>query len=256
MSGAPLIEYDRFLDILEHEGGLLAASAQGADHESAVPGCPGLTLGETVRHVGSLYRTVVSWIRAGERSTTWQRHPATGQSVEDYFLDGLRSLLGELATHDPAEPCPTWDQGQQHYGFWRRRMAHETTIHRIDVQGAAGHDIDSVEPDVAIDGIDEVMHLWFTHRLSVLGVTATRLGTVAIRSADQVWLATLGPVRTSARRATAAETESVDASVTADPEALYLWLWGRRAVFDRAVRREGDLDVSAQLWALLRLATR
>ncbi|MGH3861608.1 maleylpyruvate isomerase family mycothiol-dependent enzyme [Actinokineospora sp.] len=256
MSGTPLLDYDRYLDIIEHEGGLLATSAEAADHDRPIPGCPGLDIGETVRHVGSVYRTVVSWIRAGDRPTAWQRQPLGDQTVEDYLRDGLRAILGELATHHPDEPCPTWDPAQHHYGFWRRRMAHESTVHRIDVQTAAGGTIDLVEPEVALDGIDEVLRLWFTHRLSVLGVSGTRRGTVAINAGDRFWLATLGPVSTKATRATAAEAETADASVSGDALELYLWLWGRRAVFDRALTLEGDLDISSQMWALLRLATR
>ncbi|WP_436495760.1 maleylpyruvate isomerase N-terminal domain-containing protein [Actinokineospora sp. HUAS TT18] len=256
MSGVPLIDYDKLLDTLEHEGTMLAGAVVDGDHDRPVPGCPGLTLGETARHVGSVYRMVVAWIRSGDRPSAWQRQPHDGQPVEDYVRDGLRSLLGELATHDPAEGCATWHNQQQHYGFWRRRMAHESTVHRIDVQAAGGQDITPVDPDVAVDGVDEVLHLWFTHRLAVLGVAGTRSGTVAVRTADRVWMAALGPRTTSAWRSTDAEAESADAVVAADPTELYLWLWGRRAVFDRAVTLDGDLDVSAQLWALLRLATR
>ncbi|HEY3748302.1 MAG TPA: hypothetical protein VGL80_03810 [Pseudonocardiaceae bacterium] len=47
---------------------------------------------------------------------------------------------------------------------------------------------------------------------------------------------------------------TVHATVSGSPMQIYLWLWGRRP--DRAVDMEGNQDAIAQLWALLRLATR
>src|SRR5438093_994371 len=82
---------------------LRAESATGANPDADVPNCPGLKLGETVRHVGSLYRMVLAWVRAGDRPTAWQREPDDGQSVEDYFLAGLRAVTAHLSAHDPAE---------------------------------------------------------------------------------------------------------------------------------------------------------
>ncbi|MDQ3579749.1 MAG: maleylpyruvate isomerase N-terminal domain-containing protein, partial [Actinomycetota bacterium] len=203
-----------------------------------------------------VYRMVLTWIRAGERPVLWRRQPAHGESVENYLRDGLRAMLGELAAHDPTQACSTWHPHQRHYGFWRRRMAHETTVHRVDVQVAAGKAIDVIEADIALDGIDEVLTLWFIHRLSVLGVSGTRRGTVAIRSGGRVWLVTVGETGTAAVSATEAELGRASAVLTAEPMAMYLWLWGRGPFFTNDIHRDGDEDLSAQVWALLRLATR
>ena len=83
MNGEPLVGYDRLLEMIGIEGELLAESATGANPDADVPNCPGLKLGETVRHVGSLYRMVLAWVRAGDRPTAWQREPDDGQSVFD-----------------------------------------------------------------------------------------------------------------------------------------------------------------------------
>jgi hypothetical protein len=45
-----------------------------------------------------------------------------------------------------------------------------------------------------------------------------------------------------------------DAAVSAAPMQLYLWLWGRAPTHQ--AEASGDQDAVAQLWALLRLATR
>lgn len=267
--------HPRLLEVLEREAELLASTARDAPREARVPGCPGLTLGETLRHVGSVYRLVGAWLadehRPRRRPEVWQREPEQGQDLEDYLRAGIEALLGPLREVPPEEICTTWWPEDPTCGFWRRRMVHETTVHRVDVQGAAGLDVDPVPADIAVDGIDEVLTLWFERRLELLGVTGTRQARVAVRCGETQWLtATGGTVHHSTRTpwpargacgegasAAADDTgdgESLDAVVSANADQLYLWLWGRLP--PNAVTRSGDEEAIAQLWTLLRLATR
>ena len=249
-----LIDYDRLLDVLAAEAETLAAAAEGQRPERQVPACPGLNLGETARHVGSTYRMTLSWLHDGRQPLTWQQNPAPGESLPDFVRSGVEPLLDELALHSADDPCGTWWPEEANYGFWARRLAHETTVHRMDVQAAAMLPLDPVATDVLADGIDEVLSLWFVHRLRAMGVRGTRDGVVAIRAAGRVWLASCGPTGSTSWRATPEEAEPADADVTGDPLTVYRWLWGR--VADREVEVNGDLDTIAQLWALLRLATK
>ena len=59
--------------LLPREGGLLADTAEGGDLEAPVPACPGWTVGEVVRHTGSVYRVVLRWILEGRRPDSWER---------------------------------------------------------------------------------------------------------------------------------------------------------------------------------------
>src|SRR5690606_35785184 len=215
---------------------------------------PGLTLAETVRHVGSAYRMVVAWLRTGERPTEWQREPARGEPVQQYLRESYAELAEELARRDPHEPAGTWWTEDTAAGFWRRRMAHETTVPGPKDETAAEKDVTEVAEDVAVDGSDEVLTLWYGHRLGGLGVSGTRAGTVGISVGDRHWMTRAGPSATAAWRADADEVAGADARVTGTAMRLYLWLWGR--VPTGAVTTEGDEDAVAQLWALLRLATR
>jgi uncharacterized protein (TIGR03083 family) len=249
----PLINYPNLLDVLEVEGERLATSTIGSDLEVEVPQLPGMRLGEVVRHVGSVYRMVVSWLHDGARPTRWQRAPAEDQTLVDYLRAGLLEVVHELAQHDPLDGCPTWWPEHQNYGFWYRRLAHETTIHRYDVQmGGAAAMVGGIPPEIAVDGVDEILSLWFTHRLGVLGISDVRPGRVAIHTGDRRWIAQITPTGTSAWRADTDET--VDAIVSSDPAGMYLWLWGRRP--NAHVLEAGDPDVVAQLQDLLRMATR
>ncbi|MBA0125664.1 maleylpyruvate isomerase family mycothiol-dependent enzyme [Haloechinothrix sp. YIM 98757] len=254
MSAQATIEHGRYLETLRGEAELLADTAAGARHEARVPSCPGLALGEAVRHVGSVYRVVRAWLADGRRPEQWQRDPRDGQSVEDYLRAGLAELLPELDVADPGAPVDTWWPADRTVGFWQRRMAHETTIHRVDVQSAAGVPVREIPEDVALDGIDEVLHVWFGHRLGQLGVTGTREGTVGLHAGDRAWWVRADPTQSTVRRVDTRDAANVDARVHGSAELIYLWLWGRTPTTE--VTTEGDVDAVAQLWALLRLATR
>jgi uncharacterized protein (TIGR03083 family) len=252
--GQAMIEPGRLLDVLGVEGELLAESAHGASDDAAVAMCPGMTIGGTVRHVGSIYRLVVAWLDEGKRPGAWHRDPEPGESAVAYQREGLRVLLERLAAHSPDEYAPSWWPADRTYGFWRRRMAHETVIHRTDVQAAAGLDRTEIPEDLAVDGVDEVLALWFGQKLPVLGLSGTRPGTVAVRTGGHTWVVRAGPGETTAWRCSAREAEGADATVTGDPVQVYLWLWGRLPL--TAVVFRGQFDLAGQLWALLRLATR
>lgn len=251
----PLIDYGRMLDVIGIEGELMlsaAASALPSSAQAEVPGCPDLTLAETLRHVGSVHRETRQWVRDGRRPEQWQRSPSD-EDLLGFVRTGLRELLTELSMHDPAEPCDTWWPDDRTHGFWRRRMAHETTVHRVDVEAAAGGPVHPVDSDVALDGIDELLFLWFGHRLGELGISSPQRGVVALSAADRRWLAIFEPGRSTARRVDEADARAADAMVSGEPMEVYLWSWGRLP--DQSVRISGDQEAVGLLWTLLRPAT-
>lgn len=254
MRGQAMVDHGRFLETLGLEVELLTESARHAAPEAPVRTCPGWAVGDVVRHLGSVYRVVVSWLAHWRRPTDWQRSPVAGQPVEAYLRTGLAELTGALEGHDPDEPAATWWPADPTYGFWRRRMAHETIVHRVDVQDAAGVEVSPIADDLALDGVDEALALWFGQRLPMIGLAGTREGLVAVRAGGHSWIARAGPAETSAWRCSAEETERAAATVSGTPSAVYLWLWGRGG--PGSVVFEGDEDAAGQLWALLRLATR
>lgn len=264
----PRLDHERLLQVLAIEAGVLAGVASDAPSGAYVPHCPGLTLGETVRHVGALYRASLVWITTGHRPVDWQREPGPDQSLLDFFRIGLRDVLTELTAHDPDEPCATWSRTERTYAFWSRRLAHETTVHRVDVQGAAAVPIAVVDADVAVDGADEVLRQWFVWKLRALGIRNTQDATVTVRCAgvDGGWMVkALRGAETDAwwMPNLAHARDKVDGTVTGrDPQALYLWLWGRKNPWGDP-RPDGTRDMVftgpdaiSQLWALLRLGTR
>jgi uncharacterized protein (TIGR03083 family) len=251
----PLIDYGRMLEVIGIEGELMlsaAASALPSSAKAQVPGCPDLTLEETLQHVGSAHRAARLWVQEGRQPEQWQRSPSDGDLV-GFVRTGLGELLTELERHDPAEPCDTWWPADRTHGFWRRRMMHETTVHRVDVEAAAGGPVHAIEPEVALDGVDELLFLWFGHRLGELRLSLPQKGVVALSAADRRWLAVLEPGYSGARRVGDEEARSADAMVSGAPTEVYLWAWGRLP--DQSVRISGDQEAVARLWTLLRPAT-
>ncbi|MFC9254768.1 maleylpyruvate isomerase family mycothiol-dependent enzyme [Amycolatopsis thailandensis] len=254
MAGQAMIDQGRFLEVIGAETELMAQVAHTASADAPVPTCPGWTLGEILRHVGSVYRVTRRWITDGRRPEHWQRKPGPRQTLEEYFREGRDELVAELSAHDPDELAPTWWPADRSYGFWRRRMAHEATIHRIDAETAAGRDVSEIPEDVALDGIDEALVLWFGQRLPLLGLSGTKTGSVGVRTAGHTWIARAGPTETIAWRCSAEEAQRADDLITGKPDKIYRWLWGRAG--PTSVTVSGDQDMAGQLWALLRLATR
>ena len=71
---------------------------------------------------------------------------------------GYREVTAEFAARPPDEAALTWFGPEQTVGFWIRRMAQETVVHRMDAQLAAGEPVTPAPDDLAIDGVDEVLN--------------------------------------------------------------------------------------------------
>jgi len=253
VTGRALIDHDRLLDVLVAEGELMAATADGAPADLPIPSKPTSTMADTVRHVGGVFRMVAARLRGGNGPVRWESTPPPGGALVEFLRGGVNELVGELSAHPADAVCDTWWPLDRTYGFWRRRMAHEATVHRVDLQSAARAPLITVDDDVAVDGVDEALTLWFAHRLSVIGVSGSSEFKVAVRSGGRVWLVSSHGDNKAAWRAAPVDAESVQATVTGEPMTVYLWLWGRLPF--TAVRITGDVDAVAALWALLRLAT-
>jgi uncharacterized protein (TIGR03083 family) len=147
---------------------LLRSHIKGADMTVRVPSCADWNVGQLVRHLGGAHRSAEAGVR--NRATpipdddSWR--DVSGYINEDpaildtWLAEGALQLAETLraAGPDAAMPhAPSWATPPTTM-FPARRMAHETLIHRADAALALGA-IYTVDPDVAIDAIDEWMHL-------------------------------------------------------------------------------------------------
>jgi uncharacterized protein (TIGR03083 family) len=208
------------------EAGLLRRAAASLDPDTPVPTCPGWTVQRLVQHLGRVFNMVIRVLEAADPQSARSRiEPAPGD-VFAIFDHQLATMADLLAATDPATPVwhftPT---APKTAAFWSRRMAHEVTIHRIDVQAAADTS-SAVDPDFAADGIDEVL-TWLIQSRTDAWAVGTHTGTVLYHAADagRAWTVRLVPGQLPQTLAEAV-TEP-DASVIGLADAVYRASWGR-----------------------------
>ena len=189
---------------LRDEGNLLAEAAGRARRDAPVPTCPGWQVRDLVRHTGFVHRWATDYVV--EQHQTWvgqvpeaeilaSSPPGDGDLLA-WFREGHARLVSALGDADPAMRCWTFLTAPSPLGFWARRQAHETTIHRVDAQLAAGahaDGLDPVAPSLAADGIDELI-MGFGGRTSKRGLRSDPPAWLAIHAtdADGDWLVRMG----------------------------------------------------------------
>ncbi|HSR15674.1 MAG TPA: maleylpyruvate isomerase family mycothiol-dependent enzyme [Gemmatimonadales bacterium] len=147
----------RLLEALRVQGSLLfRAATRGM--QANVPSCPGWTVGDVVGHVGGIHRHKELVVRtlAQEEPRERAEPPEDPEDRLAWYAEGLDLLLDTLETADPEARVWTWHEPDQSVGFWVRRMAHETAIHRADTELPRGVPT-ALDPELASDGIDEVL---------------------------------------------------------------------------------------------------
>ena len=241
------MQRERFLELLATEGDVLVrTAARGLD--APVPPCPGWTVRDVVAHTAEVYEHKMACIRlAGTRPDPGPPPWPTDRDPTVWYAEAHRRLLDVLRTTEPSAPSWTWWPPDQTAGFWVRRMAQETAVHRADVESAFS-EITPVDPELARDGIDEVLHLMLAGAWTD-DPQPELTGTVEVATDGHRW-----QIAMSADGVTVAmPAGDATARVCAAPSNLLLWLWGRLP--DSAVVIAGDDATARRLRQRLALAT-
>ena len=153
-----MIDTDQLLAEVTNSTDTLAGIAASADQATHVPTCPEWTLRQLITHVGRAHR----W--AAEIVATRAAEPIPFREVPDGRLPDdpaerpqwLRSGAARLAdaVHGAGAASMWTHPGMGQAGYWARRMAHETAVHRADGQLTLGIR-PAIDPVIATDGIDE-----------------------------------------------------------------------------------------------------
>jgi uncharacterized protein (TIGR03083 family) len=235
-----------WLDELERACRFIEDAVAGDVLARRIPACGGWDVGELLRHLGVVQRTVTGWIEAGRRPRSTPSGPADGD-VRAWFALGWRRLQ-ETLDIPPQTPAASWCPWDDTIGFWRRRQAHEHLVHAVDVAQALGVPAPDVPDLLALDGVDEALRLWL----------GTQLGTDVGGRGDVVRLVAGERHWTVGLHAHLVEVHDLptepDALVRAAPDVLYRWLWGRGR--DDDVDVEGDRRPVEELRELLTRAMR
>ena len=230
---------------LRREGTAIIQLAGAGDLDAAVPSCPGWTVAALLKHLGNVYNwagTIV--LEQLQDAPHRDRLPRRGDTETDlewmsHRLDRLVAALDAVpadavvwnfVTDSPASP-----------EFWWRRQVHETVVHRVDAETARDRPITPVSPDLAADGIAELLEIRHFEvvapdRFSDAEGLWVHLHATDLEGAE--WT-----IDTGARTVTAAHMKG-DVALRGPAWAIMRWLWGRPVGAE--LEEFGDLEAAAE----------
>jgi uncharacterized protein (TIGR03083 family) len=231
-----VLTFQHYLDELSHQARLLRESARRSSLQAPVPSCPGWTVSRLVGHVTKVHRWT-SWLVAGRARDQFEFDvPEDGQLFQAYDA-GLADVLGRLRAAPDSLAVWTITPARSAKLFWARRVAHETAIHRVDANLAAGYGVEAFEPDFAADGIEELF-TGSAARFDRSGLTANKTISVTPLDSNASWTLSIGPDLLSCRPVA---LDDADLTIFGSASDLYRWVWNRAADDDVALRGELSL---------------
>jgi uncharacterized protein (TIGR03083 family) len=240
------MDRDRLLAALHDESTALLAASRRADPTAAVPGCPEWTAAGLVWHIGEVH-DFWGWI-VRERALAPDAYvdpqrPGAELPVDEAFA-AVATFASERAAElyrvlvDTAPDTPVWSWApQRDVGWVTRRMAHETAVHRVDAEHAAGGE-HRLAPDLAADGIDEFLEFFFP--LAAPG-TPPLAGSVHLHCTDADGEWTVQPDEDGGHTV-ARDHAKADAALRGEAHDLLMVLW-RRSPLD-GVTVFGDVGLA------------
>jgi uncharacterized protein (TIGR03083 family) len=239
--------------VLRSAGQSLGDTAERAELTATVPTCPGWTVRDLLLHVSGVHRwaaTIVGEART-EPISLEQPHDIfddlpDDDGLLDWYRAGHTDLVKALEQAPDTLACWTFLPARSPLTMWARRQAHETTIHRGDVEAAANLP-PTVAPEVAIDGIDELLTCFVSGRSRRPRAKTESTVHVQVPEADAHWLIRIGPDRPHAERVTG--TVNADTTVTGTASDVYLGLWNRIPWTALTVTGKDNASQLAELWS-------
>jgi uncharacterized protein (TIGR03083 family) len=201
------------------------------DLAAAVPSCPGWTVADLTHHVGEVYLHKVAAMRDGAEPDPWPPKELADEEPLALLDRAYAALRDEFALRKPEDPAGSWYKPDQTVGFWIRRMAQETVIHRIDAELGTRQSVAPVPADLAVDGIDELLNVfvaysvaeWGKYFTDILGQSPGRSYTV--RTDGAAWRIRTGPGLFVVENTVGAG--AADVTVSGPPMAVLRWVWNR-----------------------------
>lgn len=239
------MDFTTWMDTLRKEGLRMAEVATGVSPDAPVPSCPDWSVRDLVRHTGWVHRWAGLMISEGRpeppadlRAPIPEGWPSD-RGLAGWLREGHERLVTTLENAPAGLRCWTIMNAARPRDFWARRQAHETSIHRVDAELAAGT-VTGFDPLHAADGIDELI-VWFIARpgRSPSAPTEMTLGVFAA-DVDQGWTAVFGPETARGHR----DLLDPDCTISGPAADLYPYLWSRTPLGDLQV--EGDPAVLEQ----------
>lgn len=244
MSGA--LSREQYLASLSAESATFTASVVRAGLDAAVPGCPEWTVSDLVWHLTEVHY-FWSWMVEGERTSPEgyvpPDRPTDGAALVGLYEATAKHLLDVLGGVDPDRPVWSWANDHS-AGFVQRRMPHETAVHRVDADAAAGVPA-QMDPALASDGIDEFLEHFLAGDTDAIAMVA---GSVHLHCIDVAGEWTVRP--TASGWDLTREHAKGDCALRGPAADLLMVLWHRAPL--ASIDVVGDADVAVRFLAASR----
>lgn len=202
-----------------------AIAGAARDLDAHVPTCPEWNVGKLITHLGLHHRWVAEAVRGGGKPPEDPKKPGLrGDELLEWLRAGFTELADLLDATDDDTPAWSWS-AEQRVGFWRRRTALETLVHRWDAENATGATT-PLDPELAADCADEMFGVMLpsggdesTYR------SPSFVALLETTDHPDAWTIHLhdGEVPTVER----SRTQTADVTATGRAEDVALMLWGR-----------------------------
>jgi uncharacterized protein (TIGR03083 family) len=228
---------------VREEGALMVAAVAQADPDGAVPTCPDWTMRDLVRHLGGVHRWATGFVRGKTEPLDADLDEVVGTWPADtglagWLAQGCDDLVVSLVAAPEDLQCWTFLPAPSPLAMWARRQAHETAIHRVDAQLAAGLPLSPWTPVFAADGVDELLSLFVPRRSTALRADPPLTLAVDCADVDASWLLRLDEHGVTTTPNTGSDRDGANCTVTGRAGDLYLALWNRAGTDDLTVAGE------------------
>lgn len=214
---------DWYVGHLLDDASRVANVVDHGDLAAPVAACPGWDVRQLVEHLGWIHRWARHCVVHAAPPQDADAFAVGDRDLGEWFREGAHELAASLRDLDP--DAPTWHPFTvERVGrVWPRRQAHETAMHRWDVQAAVG-DPDPIDAELASDGIDEYFEVAIPRLLKREGLAVPASSFhVHCTDVDGEWLVWNDDGAYGMKRA----HEKGDAALRGPAEAILLRLWGR-----------------------------
>lgn len=227
------MDVESHIEAIDKAGRRMVEVLRDTDLEQAVPSCPGWTSRDLLRHLGGVHRWATIFVVTGrthaiteDREYRWP----PDETLLDWFELGHQNLTGALREAPIDLECWTFLASDSPLQHWARRQAHETAIHQIDAELAAGTPVQPFDPMLAADGVDEYLTAFIQRPGRGPRSEEPRSISVSCSDTGDSWTVAYDSSQATAKRLA---DPDADASVRGTATDLYLWVW-RRLSRDRA----------------------
>ncbi|WP_369142926.1 maleylpyruvate isomerase N-terminal domain-containing protein [Streptomyces sp. R44] len=226
-----------------------AATVRAADPATPVPTCPGWTLADLTRHLGTVHHWAEHLVRTRAGARVLARDvpldlPADPAAYPDWLVAGAERFAATAREADP--DAPVWSPGADpHVRHYPRHVLFETVIHLADAELAVAGTTGPLDPGTAADAIDHFLGNapyipWIAEPLAHLDRDGAVLRLEA-RDTGTVWTLALGGGGFTWSRGS--DRGEPTAGVAADTGELLLLLHRRYTADDPRFTHSGDRDL-------------